>query len=76
MENTLIDYKKEINEKIVYLKKLVQLKEKLRFVQLGADVQSRVEYKYMEKQVDKKIAETKILANELMLKHKKDQKGQ
>ena len=45
-------------------------------MQLGADVQSRVEYKYMEKQVDKKIAETKNLANELMLKHKKDQKGQ
>jgi hypothetical protein len=75
VENTLIDYKKEINEKIVYIKKLVQLKEKLRFVQLGADAQSRVEYRYMEKQVDKKIAETKKIANELMLKHKKDQKG-
>jgi len=75
MENTLVDYKKEINEKIVYIKKLVQLKEKLRFVQLGADAQSRVEYRYMEKQVDKKIAETKKIANELMFKHEKDQKG-
>jgi len=75
MENTLIDYKKEMNEKNVYIKKLVRLKEKLRFVQLGADVQSRVEYRYMEKQVDKKIAETKKIVNELILKHKKDQKG-
>ena len=76
MENTLIDYKKEIDEKIVYIKKLVKLKEKVRFVQLGADVQSRVEYKYIEKQVDKKIAETKKIANELILKQKRDQKGQ
>lgn len=76
MENILIDYKKEIDEKIVYIKKLVKLKEKVRFVQLGADVQSRVEYKYIEKQVDKKIAETKKIANELILKQKKDQKGQ
>jgi hypothetical protein len=75
METTLVNYQKEFDKKILYIKKLFKLKEKLRFVQLGTDVQSRVEYRYMEKQVDKKIAETQKAAGELLKKHKLVYKG-
>ena len=44
-------------------------------MQLGTDVQSRVEYRYMEKQVDKKIADTQKTAGELLKKHKLVYKG-
>jgi len=75
MENTLINYKKEIDEKIIYIKKLIELKEKVRFAQLGADVESRLEYRYIEKKVDQKIIETKKIVNQLILQNNKNQKG-
>ena len=75
METTLVNYQKEFDKKILYIKNLFKLKEKLRFVQLGTDVQSRVEYRYMEKQVDKKIAETQKAAGELLKTHKLVYKG-
>jgi hypothetical protein len=47
------------NLKIFRLKKLYKLVDKIRMAQLGSDRESRVEYRYMEKQALEELEKTK-----------------
>jgi hypothetical protein len=57
------------NMKIFRLKKLYKLVDKIRLAQLGSDRESRVEYRYMEKQALEEVAKTKQEALDLIEKY-------
>ena len=57
------------NLKIFRLKKLYKLVDKIKLAQLGADRESRVEYRYMEKQALEEVSKTKQEALELIAKY-------
>ena len=62
-----IDNPQEVyNLKIFRLKKLYSLVDKIRRAQLGTDRESRVEYRYMEKQALEEVEKTKREAKELI----------
>jgi hypothetical protein len=65
IENAQLKY----NVTIIRLKKLYKLVDKLRLAQLGTDRESRVEYRYMEKQALEEVEKTKQAADELIKKY-------
>lgn len=65
IENMQLKY----NVTIFRLKKLYKLVDKLRLAQLGSDRESRVEYRYMEKQALEEVEKTKQAAAELIKNH-------
>lgn len=60
---------KTYNLKIFRLKKLYKLVDKIKLAQLGTDRESRVEYRYMEKQALEEVEKTKQEARELIAKY-------